>query len=80
MQSKLFYSNIIKVSSYLQFWDLLMKNFKSACNYLFSKDYFFKLLDLIMGKESPFMKHHPIAQDLPINLLPTVFNSIDNLL
>lgn len=57
-----------------------MKNERDVCYYLLQRQYFFRLLDLIIGKESPFMKHHPVAQDLPVNLLPFVWASIDHLL
>jgi hypothetical protein len=80
MQGKLFYSNITKTAAYLSFWDLLARNEESACQFLIQKGYFFRLVDLLTGKESPFMKQHPIAQDLPVNLAAIVFSCIDKLL
>lgn len=35
---------------------------------------FFKMLELIMGKENPFFKHHPNLVDLSVNLVPIVFD------
>jgi hypothetical protein len=79
-QSKLFYANITKAYSYLQFWQLLMQHHQNASHYLLHNSYFFRLIDMLSGKESPFMKHHPLAQDLPKNLVPCVYASIDILL
>jgi hypothetical protein len=38
------------------------------------------MLDLMMGKESTYMKYHPVAQDLPINIIPIIYESINFLL
>lgn len=80
MQNTFFYSNITKISSYLSLFIELMKHVEGARIYLLNDHYLFRMLDLIMGKESAFLKYHPHAQDLPVNLLPLVYESIDMLL
>ena len=80
MQGKLFYSNMIKLGAYLSFWDMLARNEQNICIFLIQKGVLFRMLDLLMGKESGFMKQHPIAQDLPVNLIPIVFSCVDKLL
>lgn len=80
MQNTFFYSNITKISSYLHLFIELMKHVDGATVYLLHNHYLFRMLDLIMGKESPFLKYHSHAQDLPVNLLPLVYESIDMLL
>lgn len=80
MQGKLFYSNITKIGAYLSFWDLLARSEENTCIFLIQKGVLFRMLDLLMGKESAFMKQHPIAQDMPVNLAPIVFNCVDKLL
>lgn len=73
MQNTFFYSNITKISSYLSLFIELMKHVEGARIYLLNDHYLFRMLDLIMGKESAFLKYHPHAQDLPVNLLPLVY-------
>jgi hypothetical protein len=80
MQGKLFYSNITKVGAYINFWDLLARSEENTCIFLIQKGVLFRMLDLLMGKESTFMRQHPIAQDLPVNLAPFVFSCVDKLL
>lgn len=80
MQSTFFYSNVTKISSYLHLFLELMKYVEGARIYLLHNHYLFRMLDLMMGKESSFMKYHPHAQDLPVNLLPLVYETIEMLL
>lgn len=79
-QSNLFYGNITKIDAYLNFWRACAKSSVQFVYFLISNDYLFKLLDLLMGKQSAYMKYHPNAQDVPLKQLPIIYESISILL
>lgn len=48
--------------------------------YLAEKQLFFFLLDLMMGRDSPFMKYHPKVQDIPDIAVWEIYSLIQTLI
>lgn len=77
LNSNILYSSFNKSTSFFGLFADLLKTNDNLRNYLLKKQLMFYLLDLIMGRESPFMKHHSKAQDVPNQIIFAIYDVLD---
>ena len=78
LQSKIMYANMTKLDGYFNFWKKIMKfPHVDFIQYMNDKYYFFKILDMIFGKESIYQKHHNFAHNLPIALIENLSSHLE---
>ena len=73
LSSNTLYSSLNKAGSFFKLIADFVQNNSSMRAYLVKKDIMFRLLDLIMGRESIYMKYHPKAQDLPDHIVFAIY-------
>ena len=80
IQGERVFSSLSKAETYFELIEHLVQYEPGIRRYLVSKNLFFFLLDMIMGRQSTYMKHHPKVQDLPANLIGSIYQIIQKVL
>ena len=77
--SRLFYSNISKTGAFVELLEGIIIEHPGLIDFLLGKDLLFRLLELVIGRDSSYMKYHPYVHDLPNHTVTTVLNMVARL-